>query len=52
MHVTAEIRGATLKVGEKYLWKDGRPSALDHPKVAEIAKKYPDRPGLQADAWE
>ncbi len=52
MHVTAEIRGATLKVGDKFLWKDGRPSALDHPKVAEIAKKYPDRPGLQADLWE
>jgi hypothetical protein len=51
MHVTAEVRGATLKIGDNYLWKDGRLTALDHPAVAAVAKKYPDRPGLDADRW-
>jgi leucyl aminopeptidase (aminopeptidase T) len=51
MHVTAEIRGATLQVGDKYLWKDGRLTALDHPAVKAIAAKYPGRPGLDADLW-
>lgn len=51
MHVTAEIRGATLRVGDEYLWKDGRPSALDHPAVEAVARTYPDRPGLDHSLW-
>ena len=51
MHVTAEIRGATLKVGDAFLWQDGRLSALDHPEVRRVAEKYPDRPGLEAGSW-
>jgi len=52
LHATAEVRGATLKVGDNYVWVDGRPTALDHPKVAEVAKKYPGRPGLDASLWD
>lgn len=51
MHVTAEVRGATLKVGDNYVWRDGRLSALDHPAVAEVAARYPGRPGLRTELW-
>jgi len=51
MHVTAEVRGATLKVGDNFVWNDGRLSALDHPEVKRVAAKYPDRPGLDPKAW-
>jgi len=52
MHVTAEIHGATLQVGDRFLWQEGRLSALDHPRVLEIAEKYPDRPGIEAGLWQ
>ena len=45
-HITADIRNATWKVGDTYIHKEGHLCALDHPKVLEIAEKYPDRPGL------
>jgi hypothetical protein len=45
-HITADIRTATWKVGNNLLHDKGHLVALDHPKVKEIAAKYPDRPGL------
>ena len=51
MHVTAEVRGATLKVGDSFVWNEGRLSALEHPEVKRVAAKYPDRPGLDPRAW-
>jgi hypothetical protein len=51
VHVTAEVRGATLKVGDNYVWKDGHLGSIDHPEVLKVAARYPDRPGLATDLW-
>jgi hypothetical protein len=46
MHITGDIRTATFQLGNTLLHDRGYLTALDHPKVKEIAAKYPDRPGL------
>jgi hypothetical protein len=46
LHVTAELRGATLKVGDHVIYDRGRLTALDHPEVQAVAGRYPDRPSL------
>lgn len=46
MHCTGDIRTATFKVGDTIIHDRGFLKALQHPKVLEIAKKYPDRPGI------
>ena len=51
MHISAELRGGNLKIGENYVYKDGKISSADHPKVRAIAAKYKDRPGLEPEKW-
>lgn len=51
MHCTGDIRTATFTVGDHVIHDRGRLTALDHPKVIEVAAKYPDRPGLAMEAW-
>ncbi len=51
MHISGEMRGGSLRVGDNYVYKDGCLTAADHPKVREIAAKYPDRPGLEPERW-
>ncbi len=46
MHITGDIRSATLKVGDTLVYDKGYLTCLDEPAVKEIAGKYPDRPGL------
>lgn len=46
MHITADIRSATWRVGEALVHDRGRLTALDHPEVLAVAAKYPDRPGI------
>jgi hypothetical protein len=46
LHITGDLRTATWKVGNHLIHDRGHLTALDHPKVKEIAEKYPDRPGL------
>jgi hypothetical protein len=46
MHVSAELRGGDLKIGDNYVYKHGRITTADHPKVREIAEKYKDHPQL------
>jgi hypothetical protein len=46
LHITGDLRTATWKVGNHLIHDRGHLTALDHPKVKEIADKYPDRPGL------
>jgi hypothetical protein len=46
MHCTADIRSATLRVGEKLISEEGYLMALSSPEVRAVAAKYPDRPGL------
>src|SRR5258706_127388 len=51
MHISAELRGADLKIGDKNVYQNGRITAADHPKVRAIAEKYKDRPGLEPEMW-
>jgi hypothetical protein len=51
MHISAELRGGDLKIGDKYVYQNGRITTADHPKVRAIAEKYKDRPGLEPEKW-
>jgi len=51
MHISAELRGGDLKIGDRYVYQNGRIAAADHPKVRAIAEKYKDRPGLEPERW-
>ena len=46
LHITGDLRSATWEVGNQLVHDKGYLTALDHPKVKEVAAKYPDRPGL------
>lgn len=46
MHTTGDTRTATLKVGDTLVMDRGHLTALDHPAVLDVARKYPGRPGL------
>ena len=45
-HITADIRNTTLIVGGEYVYKDGWLCCQDDPRLVEIMKKYPGRPGI------
>jgi hypothetical protein len=47
LHITGDLRTATWKVGDHLIHDKGHMTALDHPKVIAVAKRYPDRPGLK-----
>lgn len=47
LHITGDLQTATWKIGDNLIHDRGRLTALEHPKVKEIADKYPDRPGLR-----
>ena len=51
MHCTGDIRTATFRVGDTVVHDRGYLTALDHPKVHEIASKYPGRPGINPEPW-
>ena len=51
MHVSGEMRGGSLQVGDNFVYKDGRLTSANHPKVRAIAERYPDRPGLAPERW-
>jgi hypothetical protein len=51
VHISAEVNGATVQVADNIVYKDGRLTAFDHPKVQAIAAKYPNRPGLNTGLW-
>ena len=46
LHITGDLVKATWKVGDQLIHDRGHLTALDHPKVKEIAAKYPERPTL------
>ena len=52
LHVSAEMRGASLRVGDRFLFEDGRLAAMDHPEVKAIAARYPGLPGLEPELWQ
>lgn len=49
MHITGDIRTATFRVGDNLVHDRGHLTALDDPKILEIAAKYPGRPGLSPE---
>ena len=49
MHLTGDLRTASLRVGDKLVWDKGHLTALDSPAVKAVAAKYPDRPGLEPE---
>lgn len=51
LHTSAELRGATLTVGNQTLHDNGKLSVMDHPSVKEVAARYPDRPGFDGERW-
>jgi hypothetical protein len=51
MHCTGDIRTATFRVGDTIVHDRGYLTALDHPKVREIASQYPGRPGINPEPW-
>ncbi len=51
LHISGELRGGSLKVGDQFLYEEGRLTAADNPSVRAIAERYPDRPGLEPELW-
>jgi len=49
MHCTGDIRTANFRIGDAIIHDHGYLTALNHPKVLEIAAKYPGRPGLNPE---
>ena len=49
LHVTADLRQSTLKLGNNVVYNCGHLLALDHPEVKAVAERYPDRPGVDAE---
>jgi hypothetical protein len=49
MHVTGDIRNPTFKAGDTMIVDRGHLTALDHPAVLAIEKKYPGRPGVNPE---
>jgi hypothetical protein len=46
LHVTADIRNPTLRVGGSLVYDGGRLTALDSAAVLAVAARYPGRPGV------
>ncbi len=46
LHITADVRNATWRVGDTLVHDRGHLTALDHPEVLAVAARYPGRPGL------
>jgi hypothetical protein len=49
LHTAAEVRGATLRIGERVLHENGRLGVADDARVREVAARYPDRPGITGE---
>jgi len=46
LHVTADIRNPTLRVGDTLVYDRGRLAVLDDPQVLAVADRYPGRPSV------
>jgi hypothetical protein len=51
LHITAELRGATFRVGEADVYKEGRLTALDDAGIEELREKIEPRSPSGAEAW-
>jgi hypothetical protein len=46
LHVTADLRQSTLKVGDHVVYDRGHLLALEHPDIKALAQRYQGRPGI------
>ena len=46
VHITGDLQGATLRVGERTVYQAGHLCTLDLAEIKDMAAAYPDRPGL------
>lgn len=46
VHISGDLQGATLTVGDQLVYERGRLSSLDSPEIRKIAARYRDRPGV------
>ncbi len=46
VHVTGDLQGATLQVGDRPVYDHGRLTVLDLPEIKAITAHYPDQPGV------
>lgn len=51
LHTAAEVRGATLTIGNATLHENGRLGVLDDPRVKDVAARYADQPGFDGERW-
>jgi hypothetical protein len=51
LHTAAEVRGATLAIGNMTLHENGRLGAFDDPRVKEVAASIGNRPGFDGERW-
>jgi len=46
VHITGDLQGASLQLGEALVYDFGRLTTLDLPEIKELSAHYPDRPGI------
>jgi len=51
LHTAAEVRGATLTIGNATLHDNGRLGVVDDPRVKEVAARHRDQPGFDGTRW-
>jgi hypothetical protein len=51
LHLTAELRGATFRVGDINVYKEGHLTALDQPGIVELTKAYGKDLHSNPEAW-
>ena len=51
LHTAAEVRGATLTIGNSILHDKGKLGVLDDPRVKAVADRFTGQPGLDGDRW-
>ncbi len=52
LHISGELRGGNLQVGDQSIYQGSRLTAADDPAVRAIAERYADRPGIEPQLWE
>jgi hypothetical protein len=51
VHITADIRRPTFRIGDMLMHEDGHLTVLDDPAVLAVAERYPGRPGLRTEPF-
>jgi hypothetical protein len=46
VHITGDLQGASLQLGDKLVYDRGRLTTLELPEIKELAARFPERPGI------